>query len=115
MSYLLIAHNLATVRYLSHRVAVMYLGVIVEQATTEALFTSPLHPYTKALISAALPTRPGAHQERIILSGEVPSPTHPPSGCRFHTRCPFALAHCATEVPLLRECAPGHIVACHLY
>jgi oligopeptide/dipeptide ABC transporter ATP-binding protein len=115
MSYLLIAHNLATVRYLSHRVAVMYLGVIVEQATTEALFTSPLHPYTKALISAALPTRPGAHQERIILSGEVPSPTHPPSGCRFHTRCPFALAHCATEVPLLRECAPGHTVACHLY
>jgi oligopeptide/dipeptide ABC transporter ATP-binding protein len=95
--------------------AVMYLGVIVEQATAEALFTSPLHPYTKALISAALPSRPGAHQERLILSGEVPSPTHPPSGCRFHTRCPFALAHCATEVPLLREFAPGHTVACHLY
>jgi oligopeptide/dipeptide ABC transporter ATP-binding protein len=115
MSYLLIAHNLATVRYLSHRVAVMYLGVIVEQAPSEELFTNPLHPYTKALISAALPARPGAPQERIILSGEVPSSTHPPAGCRFHTRCPFALAHCAVETPPLRELAPGHTVACHLY
>src|SRR5262249_10253719 len=105
MSYLLIAHNLATVRHLSHRVAVMYLGVIVEQASAEELFTNPLHPYTKALISAALPTRPGALQERIILSGELPSPTHPPAGCRFHTRCPFALAHCSSAPPALQELA----------
>ncbi len=115
MSYLLIAHNLATVRYLSHRVAVMYLGLIVEQAASETLFTTPLHPYTKALISAALPARPSAQREKIVLSGEVPSPTNPPSGCRFHTRCPFALARCTTETPPLRALAPGHTVACHLY
>jgi len=115
MSYLLIAHNLATVRYLSHRVAVMYLGLIVEQAESEELFTTPLHPYTKALISAALPARPGEAQERIVLSGEVPSPLNPPSGCRFHTRCPFAFDRCFVEVPRLRELAPGHTVACHLH
>ncbi|MBI2986879.1 MAG: ATP-binding cassette domain-containing protein [Deltaproteobacteria bacterium] len=115
MSYFLIAHNLATVRYLSHQVAVMYLGLIVEQATSEELFTKPLHPYTKALISAALPTQPGVQQERILLSGEVPSATHPPSGCRFHTRCPFVFDRCAVEAPQLRELAPGHTVACHLY
>ena len=115
MSYFLIAHNLATVRYLSHRVAVMYLGLIVEQAASETLFTSPLHPYTKALISAALPAQPGVQQERIVLSGEVPSPTHPPGGCRFHTRCPSAVDRCAVEVPQLREWEPGHTVACHLY
>ncbi len=115
MSYFLIAHNLATVRYLSHRVAVMYLGLIVEQAASETLFTEPLHPYTKALISAALPAQPGVQQERIVLSGEVPSPTHPPAGCRFHTRCPSAFDRCAVEVPQLREWAPGHAVACHLY
>ncbi len=115
MSYFLIAHNLATVRYLSHRVAVMYLGQIVEQAASETLFTEPLHPYTKALISAALPAQPGVHQERIVLSGEVPSPTHPPAGCRFHNRCPSAFDRCAEEVPPLRQWAPGHTVACHLY
>ncbi len=115
MSYFLIAHNLATVRYLSHRVAVMYLGLIVEQADSETLFTQPLHPYTKALISAALPARPGEQQERIVLSGEVPSPTAPPTGCRFHTRCPAAFDRCAVEEPEPRELAPGHTVACHLY
>lgn len=115
MSYFLIAHNLATVRYLSHRVAVMYLGLIVEQAASETLFTTPLHPYTKALISAALPAQPGVQQERIVLSGEVPFPTHPPAGCRFHTRCPSAMDRCAVEVPQLREWEPGHTVACHLY
>ena len=115
MSYFLIAHNLATVRYLSHQVAVMYLGLIVEQAESEELFTNPLHPYTKALISAALPARPGQPQERIVLSGEVPSPTDPPSGCRFRTRCPHAFDRCAEEVPELRELAPGHTGACHLY
>jgi oligopeptide transport system ATP-binding protein len=115
MSYVLIAHNLATVRYLSHRVAVMYLGLIVEQAASEELFTTPLHPYTKALVSAALRARPGEQRERIVLSGEVPSPTNPPSGCRFRTRCPFAFDRCAMETPLLRELAPSHMVACHLY
>jgi oligopeptide/dipeptide ABC transporter ATP-binding protein len=115
MSYLLIAHNLATVRYLSHRVAVMYLGQIVEEASASALFKSPHHPYTKALISAALPVRPGAEQERIVLPGEVPSPIAPPSGCRFHPRCPVAFDRCPLEVPRLREVGSGHRVACHLY
>ena len=115
MSYLLIAHNLATVRYLSHRVGVMYLGEIVEEADSEELFTNPLHPYTKALISAALPVRPDEQAEAIVLPAEVPSPTNPPPGCRFHTRCPFAFDRCSVEVPELRELAPGHKAACHLY
>ncbi len=115
IAYLLIAHDLATVRYLSHRVAVMYLGEIVESAPTAELFAHPLHPYTKALLSAALPTRPGEEREEILLSGEVPSPTNPPPGCRFHSRCPFAFDRCSTEVPPLREQASGHKAACHLY
>ena len=115
MSYLLIAHNLATVRYLSHRVAVMYLGQIVEEAPSAALFRTPHHPYTKALISAALPVRPAGEPERIALPGEVPSPTAPPAGCRFHPRCPVAFDRCAVEPPVLRPVAPGHSVACHLY
>ena len=115
MSYLLIAHNLATVRYLSHRVAVLYVGEIVEEADSKELFTNPLHPYTKALLSAALSIRPGTKQESIVLQGDVPSPTKPPPGCRFHTRCPFAFDRCSIEVPKLRELAPGHKAACHLY
>jgi oligopeptide/dipeptide ABC transporter ATP-binding protein len=115
MAYLLIAQNLATVRYLSHCVAVMYLGSIVESAPSEALFTHPLHPYTRALISAALPIRPGEEHEEILLSGEVPSPTNPPAGCRFHSRCPLAFARCSEEAPELRELAPGHLAACHVY
>jgi oligopeptide/dipeptide ABC transporter ATP-binding protein len=115
MSYLLIAHNLATVRYLSHRVAVMYLGQIVEQAPAGALFTTPHHPYTKALISAALPVRPDVEQGQIVLPGEVPSPTAPPAGCRFHPRCPMAFDRCSVEPPVLRPVAAGHAVACHLY
>jgi oligopeptide transport system ATP-binding protein len=115
MAYLLIAHNLATVRYLRHRVAVMYLGGIVESAPSEALFTQPLHPYTKALISAAMPVRPGEERAEMLLSGEVPSPTNPPAGCRFHSRCTLALRRCGQETPRLRELAPGHQVACHLY
>jgi oligopeptide/dipeptide ABC transporter ATP-binding protein len=90
MAYLLIEHNLVTVRYLSHRVAMMYLGNIVESAPSKALFTHPLHPYIQALISAALPIRPGEEREEILLSGEVPSPTNPPTGCHFHSRCPLA-------------------------
>ncbi|MGE3536256.1 MAG: ABC transporter ATP-binding protein [Candidatus Tectimicrobiota bacterium] len=115
MAYLLIAHNLATVRYLSHRVAVMYLGSIVESAPSESLFSQPLHPYTKALIAAALPLRPGEEKEEMLLQGEVPSPTSPPAGCRFHPRCPMAMARCARETPVLQELTPGQQVACHLY
>ena len=96
VSYLMVSHNLATVRYLAHEVAVMYLGEIVERAETDALFERPLHPYTQALFSAALPARPGARRDdEIILQGDVPSPLNPPPGCRFHPRCPFAMPVCA--------------------
>jgi oligopeptide/dipeptide ABC transporter ATP-binding protein len=114
MSYLLIAHNLATLRYLSHRVGVMYLGQIVEEASSRELFTNPRHPYTRALISAAMPARPDAAHGRIVLPGEVPSPSAPPSGCRFHPRCPLAFDRCPVEAPVLREVSPGHRAACHL-
>ena len=115
VSYLLIAHHLATTRYLAHEVAVMYLGRIVEKARTKELFKEPLHPYTKALFSAALPAHPDTVREEIILPGEVPSPINPPSGCRFHPRCPFAMPRCSEIEPEERELAPGHMVACHLY
>ena len=115
VSYLVIAHHLATTRYMAHEVAVMYLGKIVEKAKTEELFTNPLHPYTKALFSAALPSHPDVQREEIILSGEVPSPINPPSGCRFHPRCPSAMPHCAQIEPKEQEVVPGHMVACHLY
>ena len=115
VSYLLIAHHLATVRYMCDSIAVMYLGQIVEYAEVKELFNNPLHPYTKALMSAALPSHPDTEQDEIILSGEVPSPLNPPLGCRFHTRCPFAMDRCAVEVPETRELAPGHTAACHLY
>jgi len=116
VSYLMVSHNLATVRYLAHEVAVMYLGEIVERAETDALFERPLHPYTQALFSAALPARPGARRDdEIILQGEVPSPLNPPSGCRFHPRCPFAMPVCAETAPEWKEAAPGRFVACHLH
>jgi oligopeptide/dipeptide ABC transporter ATP-binding protein len=115
VSYLLIAHHLATTRYMAHEVAVMYLGKIVEKARTRELFKNPLHPYTKALFSAALPAHPDSTREEIILPGEVPSPINPPSGCRFHPRCPFAMAQCAEREPEEKELAPDHLVACHLY
>ncbi len=115
VAYLLIAHNLATVRYMAHQTAVMYLGQIVEHAETEELYQNPLHPYTKALFSAALPSHPDLIREDIVLSGEVPSPINPPSGCRFHPRCPFAMDKCSVEVPVYKEVAPGHRVSCHLY
>ena len=114
VSYLLIAHHLATTRYMAHEVAVMYLGKIVERARTEALFTEPLHPYTRALFSAALPSHPDITREEIILPGEVPSPINPPSGCRFHTRCPVAKPECA-EIEPEETYIDGHMVACHLY
>ena len=115
VSYLLIAHNLATVRYMSNHVGVMYLGKLVEEAPTRELFTNPMHPYTKALISAALPSHPDLQREDLVLSGEVPSPLNPPSGCSFHPRCPFVMDRCSEELPQLRELSPGHFVSCHLY
>jgi oligopeptide/dipeptide ABC transporter ATP-binding protein len=115
VSYLLIAHHLATTRYMAHEVAVMYLGKIVEKAKTKELFDNPLHPYTKALFSAALPAHPDDTREEIILKGEVPSPINPPSGCRFHPRCPHAMRQCSEAIPIEKEIAPGHMVACHLY
>jgi oligopeptide/dipeptide ABC transporter ATP-binding protein len=114
VSYLLIAHHLATTRYMANEVGVMYLGKLVEKAPTKELFDKPLHPYTRALFSAALPSHPDVEQEEIMLTGEVPSPINPPSGCRFHPRCPFAVARCSEEEPQLREVAPGHLVSCHL-
>jgi oligopeptide/dipeptide ABC transporter ATP-binding protein len=115
VSYLLIAHHLATTRYMAHEVAVMYLGKIVERARTKELFRNPLHPYTKALFSAALPAHPDIVREEIILPGEVPSPINPPSGCRFHPRCPFAMPQCSQVEPALQTREGGHQVACHLY
>jgi oligopeptide/dipeptide ABC transporter ATP-binding protein len=115
VSYLLIAHHLATTRYMAHEVGVMYLGKIVEHAKTEELFKNPLHPYTKALFSAALPGHPDVMREEIILTGEVPSPINPPSGCRFHPRCPSVMPHCSEVEPVDKQITPDHRVACHLY
>ena len=114
LTYLLIAHDLATVRYMTMKIAVMYLGKIVEQAETETLFESPLHPYTQALLSAALPSHPDIDREEIILPGEVPSPIDPPSGCRFRTRCLYARAICAEDEPPLLGAEGSHTVACHM-
>ena len=115
VAFLLVAHNLATVRYMAHQTAVMYLGQIVEYSPTEELYENPLHPYTKALFSAALPAHPDDQREEIVLTGEVPSPINPPSGCRFHPRCPFAMDRCAVEIPQQLDKGNGPLVACHLY
>lgn len=115
VSYLFIGHDLATVAHISQRIAVMYLGHLVEIAESTELCAHPLHPYTQALLVAALPAHPDAKQERIAITGEVPSALAPPPGCRFHTRCPRAMPRCAVEAPVSKEVAPGHAVACHLY
>jgi len=114
LSYLFVAHDLAVVEHISHRVAVMYLGRIVELADTASLFERPQHPYTVALLSAVPVPDPRVARKRIILSGDVPSPVSPPAGCRFHTRCPLAEARCRVEIPVMKEVAPGHFAACHL-
>ena len=115
LSYLVIAHNLATVRYMSHDVAIMYLGQIVEYGDTEEVFQKPLHPYTRALISASMLTLPEDEQEvkQIILTGEMPSPMNPPSGCRFHTRCAEAKESCSRDIPEMVSVGKNHMVKCH--
>jgi oligopeptide/dipeptide ABC transporter ATP-binding protein len=114
LAYLFISHDLGVVEHIGHRVAVMYLGRIVETAEKEELFARPLHPYTRALLAAAPIPNPRAKKERIVLEGDMPSPMAPPSGCRFHTRCPFAFKRCVTEEPVLRDAGSGHLFSCHL-
>lgn len=114
LTYLFIAHNLSVVEHISHRVGVMYVGKMVELSSREELFRNPLHPYTKALMSAIPVPDPRLKRDRMILTGDVPSPLNPPPGCRFHTRCPFAMERCKVEEPAFKEAAPGHWVACFL-
>jgi len=116
LSYLFVAHDLAVVEHISHRVAVMYLGRIVEISDKTSLFEMPLHPYTEALLSAVpVPKARARGRKRVILAGDVPSPINPPSGCHFHTRCPFAMSRCRHEAPTLREVQPSHWASCHLH
>ena len=114
LSYLFVAHDLAVVEHISHRVAVMYLGRIVEIAPKRTIFTRPQHPYTEALLEAVPRPKPGARQQRRLLVGDVPSPINPPPGCHFHTRCPYAEDRCRIEAPAMQEVSPGQWVACHL-
>ena len=116
LSYLFVAHDLAVVEHISHRVAVMYLGRIVEMTDKRSLFEMPLHPYSEALLSAVpIPKSSARSRKRVILTGDVPSPINPPSGCHFHTRCPYVMPRCKAEVPALREVTPGHLASCHLH
>ncbi len=116
LSYLFVAHDLAVVEHISHRVAVMYLGRIVELTDKKSLFELPLHPYTEALLSAVpVPKASARRRDRVILSGDVPSPINPPPGCHFHTRCPYAMPRCRHDEPALREVVPRHWTACHLH
>ena len=113
LTYLFISHDMSVVRYMADRVGVMYLGHIVEEAETDRLFEQPTHPYTQVLLSAVPTPDPRTKRDRVILEGDLPSPIDPPSGCVFHTRCPYATERCASECPEMREIAPGHHVACH--
>lgn len=115
LSYLFISHDLAVIRYVSHRVGVMYLGQIVEMADVKTLYGNPLHPYTWALLSAVPVPDPKRSRKRIILTGDVPSPVHPPAGCRFHPRCSEVMPICREEIPQMRQTRDGHQVRCHLY
>jgi oligopeptide transport system ATP-binding protein len=115
VSYLFIAHDLAAVAHLSHQIVVMYLGKVVEIADSLELCAQPLHPYSKALFAASLPSHPDEERQEIVLSGEVPSALNPPSGCRFHPRCPFAMPRCSAQEPELVEVSPGRHVGCYLY
>jgi oligopeptide/dipeptide ABC transporter ATP-binding protein len=114
LAYLFISHNLAVVEHISHRIAVMYLGRIVEYTDKTTLFTRPLHPYTESLLLAVPVPDPRVKRQKRPLQGDVPSPINPPSGCHFHTRCPYAVERCRVESPALREVKPGQLVACHL-
>ncbi len=115
LSYLLIAHNLATVRYMSHAVAIMYLGEVVEYGEGDDIFENPLHPYTKALLSAALPATPDEAEDDFVLTGEMPSPLNPPAGCHFHPRCPQAMDICKQTAPALVNISSSRQISCHLY
>src|SRR5207247_2396164 len=115
LAYVIISHDLAAARYLSTHLAVMYAGKLVEVGACDAVYSAPLHPYTEALLSAALPLHPSARRQRIILTGEVPNPMNPPAGCRFHPRCPRVMPQCRSEEPEWKEVEPGRFTACHLY
>ena len=117
LTYLFIAHDLSVVRHISNRIGVMYLGSLVELGESYELNRHPIHPYTQTLLSAVPVPDPklSRTRQRIVLQGDIPSPMNPPSGCRFHTRCPYATERCKTEVPQQREVEPGHYVVCHLY
>ncbi|MCR8854684.1 dipeptide ABC transporter ATP-binding protein [Lysinibacillus sp. FSL R7-0073] len=115
LTYIFISHDLGVVRHISNRVGVMYLGKLVELTASEDLYAEPLHPYTQALLSSVPVPDPTFEREQIIITGDIPSASNPPSGCTFHTRCPFKMEQCSQVVPSMQEVKPGHYVACHLY